>query len=332
MINDSTLPTNLLERLGIKIGHYTDEENLTGVTAFIAAQAADIGIDIRGSNTGTFNTPAFEPKAAGKAAHAVVLTGGSTFGLASAVGVMEELVDQGIGNKTRAGLIPGTTGAVIYDIAVGTNTHPKIEEGRKAVQAASGELPDQGSVGVGTGAVVGKWFKGKLMKGGFGIGVAHLPHDLIVAAFTVTNSLGDIINPISGEFYSESGMHHAIHSDFGDSLEHLTATMDLSGNTTLTVIATNVAMEKEQLMKVAELTHDGYARAIHPIHTNMDCDAVFAISSRSGERKMLPKINPLTLVDFIGIGAQEAVVKAINNSILLATGIEGFPALSEESS
>lgn len=326
-MNDPTqIPEDLLKRLGLKIGHYTDKDNITGLTVFIAEQSADIGIDIRGSNTGTFNTPAFEPKAAGNSVQAVVLTGGSTFGLASAVGVMEELVEMGVGNKTRAGIVPATTGAVIYDIAVGNNTHPALNEGRQAVKNATNDLPEQGNVGVGTGAVVGKWFKGKLMKGGFGIGISYLPHDIIVAAFTVTNALGDVVNPQTGEFYSESGKQSAIHSTFGNSLEHLTATMNLSGNTTLTVIATNVSMSKEQLMKVAEFTHDGYARAIHPIHTNMDGDVVFAISSRTGERKTFPNMNTSTLIDFIGMGAQEAVVNAINNSIKNAKSINGYPS------
>ncbi len=321
------LPGNLLERLGLKIGHYTDKKNLTGLTAFIAENGADIGIDIRGSNTGTFNTPAFAPKASGNTVHAVVLTGGSTFGLASATGIMEELSAKEIGNKTRAAFIPGTTGAVIYDIAVGTNTHPGANEGKQAVHNATDQLPHQGNVGVGTGATVGKWWKGKKMKGGFGIGVAYLPQDIIVAAFSVTNCLGDILNPKTGQFYSETGKQDAIHSSFGDSLEHLVGTMDLSGNTTLTVVATNVSLGKEQLMKVAEFTHDGYARAIHPIHTNMDGDIVFAISSRSGERKTFPKMNSLTLVDFIGMGAQEAVIQAINSSIKHAESIEGFPSI-----
>ena len=323
------IPNDLLKRLGLKIGHYTDNKNITGLTAFIAEESADIGIDIRGSNTGTFNTPAFSPKAAAKAVHAVALTGGSTYGLSSAVGIMEELEKQGIGNKTRAGLIPGITGAVIYDIAVGSNVRPSLKEGRKAVQMAKDSLPEQGSIGVGTGAVVGKWFKGKVMKGGFGIGVSYLPNDILVAAFTVTNSLGDVVNPKTNTFYSETGKHSAIHSEFGDSIAHLTGTMDLTGNTTLTVIATNVAMEKEQLMKVAEFTHDGYARAIHPIHTNLDGDVVFALSSRTGERKKIKGISPITLIDIIGLGAQEAVVKAINNSIIHAEGIDGFPAWSK---
>jgi L-aminopeptidase/D-esterase-like protein len=323
MSENNELPENLLKRLGISIGHYTDLENLTGLTAFISKSGADIGIDIRGSNTGTFNTPAFEPKAAGKIAHAVVLTGGSTFGLSSAVGVMKSLAEQGIGNKTRAGLIPGTTGAVIYDIAVGKNVSPSEDEGKQAVTNASMDLPEQGNVGVGTGATVGKWYKGVFTKGGFGIGVSYLPHDIVVAAFTVTNALGDIVSPVTRQFYSESGGYDKVFETLGEKITHLTGTMDLTGNTTLTVIATNVAMSKNQLMKVAEFTHDGYARAIHPIHTNMDGDVVFAISSKDGEQLKLdtPEI---TVTDMIGMAAQDAVVKAINNSIMAATTINGI--------
>lgn len=322
-MTSTDIPTDLLERLGIKIGHYTDIENLTGLTAFISKSGADIGVDIRGSNTGTFNTPAFEPKAAGKIAHAVVLTGGSTFGLSSAVGVMKSLVEQGIGNKTRAGLIPGATGAVIYDIAVGKNVTPSEDEGRQAVANASTNTLEQGNVGVGTGATVGKWFKGNLMKGGFGIGVSYLPHDIIVAAFTVTNALGDVVNPVTKQFYSENGGYSKVYETIGDKITHLTGTMDLTGNTTLTVIATNVAMSKNQLMKVAEFTHDGYARAINPIHTNMDGDVVFAISSKDGEQLKFD-IPEITLTDMIGMAAQDAVVKAINNSILSAKSINGI--------
>ncbi len=327
-MSKKNIPTNLLKRLGISIGHYTDQENLTGLTTFLSKSGADIGIDIRGSNTGTFNTPAFEPKAAAKIAHAVVLTGGSTFGLSSAVGVMKALVKQGIGNKTRAGLIPGTTGAVIYDIAVGKNISPSEKEGEKAVENASMNLPKEGNIGVGTGATVGKWYKGRFMKGGFGIGVSYLPQNIIVAAFTVTNALGDIVNPISKKFYSKSGEYNQVPQTFGKKIDHLTGTMDLTGNTTLTVIATNAAMSKYQLMKVAEFTHDGYARAINPIHTNMDGDVVFAISSRDGERIELdtPEI---TITDMVGMAAQDAVVQAINNSIRKAKTAGDIKALSD---
>ena len=322
------IPKDLLTKLGIKIGHYTDLGNLTGLTSFISKSGADIGIDIRGSNTGTFNTPAYDPKAAGKLAHAVILTGGSTFGLSSAVGVMKELVKQGIGNKTRAGLIPGTTGAVIYDIAIGKNVSPGEPEGSQSVLGASDILPEQGSVGVGTGATLGKWYKGVFMKGGFGIGVSYLPHDVIVAAFTVVNALGDAINPVSKKFYSNVGGYHQIHEQLGDKITHLSGTMDLSGNTTLTVIATNVVMNKTQLMKVAEFTHDGYARALHPIHTNIDGDVVFAISSHDGEQIKLdaPEI---TITDMIGMAAQDAVMQAINNAVLNSKTVDNIKSADE---
>lgn len=241
---------------------------------------------------------------------------------------MKELVKQGIGNKTRAGLIPGTTGAVIYDIAVGKNVSPGEAEGSQSVLGASDVLPEQGSVGVGTGATLGKWYKGVYMKGGFGIGVSYLPHDVIVAAFTVVNALGDAINPVSKKFYSEAGGYHQIHEQLGDKITHLSGTMDLSGNTTLTVIATNIVMNKNQLMKVAEFTHDGYARALHPIHTNMDGDVVFAISSHDGEQIKLdaPEI---TITDMIGLAAQDAVMQAINNAVLNAKSIDNIKSVQE---
>jgi L-aminopeptidase/D-esterase-like protein len=319
-MNETSLPRDLLQKLGIKIGHYTDEDNLTGLTIFIAEGGADLGIDIRGSNTGTFNTPIFDAKAAWSEAHAVALTGGSTFGLSSAVGAMKELAKNGIGSETRAGIIPGATGAVIYDIAVGQNVSPSEAEGMQAVQNASDDLPDIGNVGVGTGATLGKWYKGTFMKGGFGVGVSYLPHDIVVAAFTVVNALGDAVNPVSKKFYSASGGYEQASENLGDSLEHLAGTMDMSGNTTLTVIATNAAMDKNQLMKVAEFTHDGYARALHPIHTNMDGDVVFAMSSKDGDR-ITTKALDQTITDMVGIAAQDAVVKAINNAVTSAKAV-----------
>jgi L-aminopeptidase/D-esterase-like protein len=326
--NMNNLPDDLLGRVGLEIGHYTDSENLTGLTVFLSNKGADIGIDIRGSNTGTFNTPAYDPKAAGKLVHAIVLTGGSTFGLSSAVGTMKELVKKGIGNKTRAGLIPGTVGAVIYDIAVGKNISPTETDGAKAVQNSSKRIPQQGNFGVGTGATLGKWYKGVYMKGGFGIGISRLPHNIIVAAFTVVNALGDAINPSTMKFYSEFGGFHNVHEKLGDRITQLLGTMDLTGNTTLTVIATNVSMNKNQLMKVAEFTHDGYARAIHPIHTNMDGDVVFAVSSHDCELINLdaPEI---TVTDMVGMAAQDAVIQAIDNAVMNSESVGNIKSVKE---
>jgi len=319
---------NIQERLGIKIGHYTDEKNLTGLTCFIAEQGAKIGIDIRGSMTGTLNTPAFDAKAASQLVHGIVLTGGSIFGLESAFGAMQYLEENEIGYRTRAGIVPGIAGAVIYDIAVGDGkVRPTKTDGYRAAKSAGTGNMTQGNVGVGTGATVGKWTSGIPMKGGFGIGITEIIEDILVAAFAVTNAIGDVVNPKTGQFYSESGQQRLVNEAFSPELPRLHGLISLGPtNTTLAVVATNLQLEKTQLMKVAELAHDGMARAIHPVHTNLDGDVIFAISSLTGEQRVLPKVSPLTCVDIIGLAAADALIKAINNSIIHAKSINGFPA------
>jgi len=314
---------SILKSLGIKIGHYTDLINLTGTTVFIAEKGANIGIDIRGSNTGTLNIPAFDPKAAGKLVHGIVLSGGSTFGLESAFGVMQYLEKNKIGNITRGGIVPGITGAVIYDIAVGNKVYPNKSNGYTASENASFNNLNQGNIGVGIGATVGKWFKGKKMKGGFGMSYAKLPNDIIVAAFVVTNSIGDIVNPANGQFYFQNG---GFQNPFEDKIDKLTSLMDLSGtNTTLAVIATNVDLDKTSLMKIAELAHDGMARSIYPVHTNMDGDVIFALSALKGNNLKL-RIPEITLVDVIGLAGSNVLAEAIINSVLNAESITGFPS------
>lgn len=319
----------LLQKLGLKIGHYTDSNNLTGTTAFIAEKGADIGIDIRGSNTGTLNTPAYDSKAVGKLVHGIVFTGGSTFGLESAFGVMQYLEEKKIGSVTRAGIIPGITGAVIYDIAVGKKTIPSKENGYITAKSASQNNTQQGNIGVGTGATTGKWFQGRKIKGGFGIGKVVFNNDLIVSAFAVTNSVGDIINKENNKFYSESNYLKPWDKLENINLDKFAGLVNLQPtNTTLVVIATNIALHKTQLMKVSELAHDGMARAIYPVHTNLDGDVIFSISSHTGERKN-PNIPEPTLIDLVGLAAADATVQAINNSLIHANSISGFPSYSE---
>ncbi len=319
---------SILQRLGIKLGHYTDEKNLTGLTCFIAESGAHIGIDVRGSNSGTLNTSVFEAKGAAELAHAVVLTGGSLYGLESSFGVMQFLEESDIGYQTRAGLVPLVTGAVIFDLAVGDGkVRPIKTNGYDAARQASDLMLEQGNIGVGTGATVGKWALGRPMKGGFGMDVCILGEDILVAAFVVTNAVGDVVNPKTGEFYSQSGQYCQMIDDFTPRPGRLNGLMSLAPtNTTLAVVATNIALEKTHLMKVAEQAHNGMARAIHPIHTNMDGDVVFALSSLSGERRKLLASKTITTVDLISLAAADAMTKAINNSIVHAQSIPGFPA------
>lgn len=319
---------SILQRLGIKLGHYTDKKNLTGLTCFIAESGANIGIDVRGSNSSTLNASVYEPKGAQTVVHALILTGGALFGLESAFGVMQFLEGKDIGYQTTAGVVPLITGAVIFDLAVGNSkVRPTKENGYRAAESANDLTLDQGNVGVGTGATVGKWALGTPMKGGFGMAVGTVGEDILVAAFVVTNAVGDVINPKTGKFYSECGQYGEITEDFKPRPGRLRGLLSLSPtNTTLAVVATNIALEKTQLIKVAEQAHNGMARAIHPIHTNMDGDVVFALSSLSGERKRLPASASITTVDLVSLAAADAMTKAINNSIIHAQSIPGFPA------
>lgn len=303
----------LMRRVGIKIGHYTNQEDLTGVTVFIAESGAEIGIDIRGSGTGTLNTPSFDPKSAGKIVHAVVLTGGSIFGLESAFGVLAYLEEHGIGNRRSGRLIPGITGAVIHDLKEGNDWRPTKENGLEAAQNCSYDNGMQGNIGVGTGATVGKWFKGKKRKGGFGIAAKILAKDVIVAAFVVTNAIGEVMN--GDTLSNEKGRQELYDNSDPEEFKKLSGLIELSPqNTTLGVIATNVKLNKIQLMKIAELAHDGMARAIYPVHTSLDGDIVFALSSLAGER-IDPSLPDTVLVDLVGVAAADALEEAIRNSV-----------------
>lgn len=322
----------ILEKLGIKIGHFTDLENLTGSTVFIAEKGAEIGIEIRGSWPGFISAPYFGPKSSSTSTNSIVLSGGSTHGMLESVsGVFQYLEEKNIGIPSRSGSIPYITASVIYDLAVlmGKKKATK-KDGYNAAKSASYSNVTQGNIGVGTGATTGKWFKGKFIKGGFGMAVTKLPDDILVGAFVVTNSVGDVVNPNNNKFYSDAGDFDLDKKIIDKRKDSLYGLVDMAQmNTTLAVIATNAAVNNFQLMKIAELAHDGMARAIMPVHTMMDGDIVFAVSSHNGERKDISYMNPLTQVDMIGIGAADALMKAIKNSVLNAKSIDNFPAFKK---
>ena len=296
---------NILEKLGVKIGHYTNLESLTGATCFIMENGADIGIDIRGSNTGSFNIAAYEPKAVEKLVKAIVLTGGSTFGLESCIGVMDYLNS------------PSVVGAVIYDRFVGKDERPHLKDGYEMAKNANYTNIMQGNIGVGTGATTGKWEYGRHIKGGFGISIKEIDTNMYIGAFVVTNSLGDIINPKTNEFYSECGKYTDNYIIKKNRKE--------GTNTTLAVIITNISMTKEELMKVSELAHDGMARAIFPVHTNYDGDIIFSVSPHSNNR-VESKMKRTDLINFVGVSASNLLIEAINNSIKNASEIKDFPS------
>jgi len=299
---------NALEKLGIKIGHYTNLNGMTGATVIIPDHGADIGIDVRGSDTGSFNIPAYEIKGASKLVRAIVLTGGSTAGLECVIGVIDYLNT------------PNVVGAVIYDRKVGKDVRPHLKDGYQMASSANYTNYLQGNIGVGTGATTGKWNSDRHLKGGFGIHIEQIQENAYVGAFVVTNAVGDVINPDTNEFYSECGKYNLKNYYHTDAKR--------GTNTTLAVIVTNIEMNREELMKVSELAQDGMARAIYPVHTNMDGDVIFSISPNSENRVKLD-MDSFDLVNYVGIVASNALIKAINSSIMHAESIDGFPSYEE---
>lgn len=305
---------NYLEKLGIKVGHFTDLENVTGATVIIPDGGADIGIDVRGSNTGTINTCAFDVKSAQKLVDAIVLTGGSTMGLECSIGVMDYLKSSNV------------VGAVIYDREIGNDKRPHLKDGFEMAAGAHYQNLVQGNVGVGTGATTGKWIDKNKMKGGFGISIKEISDDAYLGVFVVVNAVGDVLNPVTKEFYSKTGKYdfkNYYYENFGNHKE-----ASKGGNTTLAVVVTNIEMTREELMKVSELTQDGMARAIYPVHTNWDGDVVFSISTHCKNRIKLD-LTSFDLVNYVGIAASDLLMEAIHNSVKNAKSVEDFLSYSD---
>jgi L-aminopeptidase/D-esterase-like protein len=292
-----------LDRLGLSIGHYSDPDARTGLTAFIAADGATIGVDIPSGYSGTFQTPGFALDAALDAAYAVVLTGGSTYGMASIHGVMQYLEQHGIGRRIGDILLPDATGAVIWDLNNGrADVRPTVQNGYDAAANARNDGVEVGRVGVGTGATTGKWYRGRVRRGGFAVATVELPHHMVVSAFAVTNALGDI---------GADGTQNLPGPD--DDLRSLRSSMQPA--TTHAVVATNVSLTKAQLTRVAKMATHGLVRSMFPATMASDGDVVFALSSLTGERLVFDDIDALTLVDTVGIGAAEAVRQACLSTV-----------------
>lgn len=302
------MKNNMLKKLGLKIGHYTNTKSLTGATVFIPDGGATIGIDVRGSNTGTINISAYEPKSASKTVEAVVFSGGSTFGLECAIGVMDYLKS------------PQVVGSVIYDGHVGIDDRPRLKDGYNMAETASYDNLNQGNIGVGTGATTGKLKGHNKLKGGFGISIKDFEENIIIGAFVVTNSVGDVINYQTNDFYSNSGKYNKFYK--------LNNETNNNSNTTLASIVTNVNLTREELMKISELAHDGMARAIFPVHTNKDGDVIFSMST-NGDNSIDIDCDRNELVNFIGINASLLLIEAINNSMENSESIDNFPTYNK---
>lgn len=310
---------------GIKVGHWTSTSRPTGCTVVLAPPDGAVGgVDVRGSAPGTRETDLLNPENLVERVNAVVLSGGSAFGLDAASGVMRYLYEQKIGFAVTSVIkVPIVPAAILYDLGVGDWTiRPDAAAGYAACQAATAGRPQEGNAGAGAGATVGKFFGlPRAMKGG--IGTASLEtHGLIVGAIVAVNAIGEVVDPANGR--PIAGVRNA---PDGKKVVDLTSEI-LSGNlppalapgtaTTIGVVATNAAITKVQAQKIAQMAQDGIARTIRPAHTMFDGDTIFVMATGSAKKSGNPTL--------LGMMAAEAVAASIVRAIQAAASLPNLPA------
>jgi L-aminopeptidase/D-esterase-like protein len=322
-------PGAITDVAGIEVGHYTEPRRPTGCSVVLARNGAVAGVDVRGAAPGTRETDLLAPANLVQQAHAVLLSGGSAWGLDAASGVMRWLEENAIGLQTGYGLVPIVPAAVLFDLGVGdARIRPDAGAGYQACAAASTQAPAQGNVGAGTGATVGKLLgMARAMKGGIGTASLRVG-GCTVGALVACNAVGDVFDPATGRLLagarSEDGVRIAGTRDAllaGQSAQRL-----LPGtNTTIGVLATDAVLTKPQAQRLAQVAHDGLARAINPVHTMLDGDTLFALGTgASGQAADM-----LLLATLAAEVTARAVVNAVCAARTLTVGGQTWPAASE---
>ncbi len=305
---------------GIRAGHYTYPGAPTGCTVVIADGGAVGGVDTRGGAPGTVETDLLDPVNTVQRVNAVVLSGGSAFGLAARDGVMRYLEERGEGYPVGGGLVvPIVPGAIIFDLRVAGGVRPGPDCGYEAASGASTGAVPEGNVGAGAGATVGK-LRGmaSAMKGGVGTASITLESGLVVGAIVVVNSVGDVIDPATGSVIAGVRGPGGELLDARRLLRGEVPSQPPAGNTTIGVVATSARLTKAQATRVAQMAHDGLARAIYPVHTPSDGDTVFALATGVLEDGFD--------VGQVGALAAEAMADAIVRAVRAAEGLPSIPA------
>ena len=308
---------------GVRVGHFTSERRPTGCTVMLFDNGAVGGVDVRGSAPGTRETDLLHPLNTVQTVNAFVLSGGSAFGLDAASGVMRFLDERQIGYRVGPLVVPIVPAAIIFDLNVGDGKiRPDAEAGYEACKAASAKPVTQGNVGAGAGATVGKFFGFQsAMKGGLGSASMRVPGtDLVVGAIAAVNAAGDVIEHHTGTILAGS------RSDDGKSFRNTMTSMShgqlvkaqRGANSTVAVVATNARLTKVEANKMAQMAHDGFARAINPVHTAVDGDTIFAAATGRSKTEV-------NLIALGSIGA-ECMALAIQNAVKFAASIPGYPA------
>jgi len=318
---------------GIQVGHAQDEEALTGCTVIICRKGAVAGVDVRGGAPGTRETDLLNPVNLVEKVHAVVLAGGSAFGLDAASGVMRYLEEEKIGFNTGVAKVPIVPSAILYDLNLGrADVRPDSAMGYRAATSAASDAPAEGNAGVGMGASVGKMFGlGLGMKAGVGTASMNIGGGVVLGALVAVNAWGDVIDPQTNQIIAglRSGKVGPLRvgkkDDFANTLSMMKSTVGRNilgltsrANTVIGVVATNAKLTKAQATKVAQMAQDGIARTIRPAHTMLDGDVIFALST--GTRK--------ADVTSVGAFAAEVMAEAILRAVKMAKPVGALPGLN----
>ena len=310
---------------GIRVGHFTDLTGVTGCTVILPEGRAVGGVDVRGSASGTRELDALSPGHLVEEIHGILLAGGSAYGLEAAAGVMRYLEERGVGFPVGVTVVPIVPAAILFDLSVGDpRARPGVAAGYAACGAAGAGAVEEGSVGAGTGATVGKLFGiAYAVKGGLGTAARHLPGGVVVGALAVVNAFGDVRDPRTGRIVA-GARDPAEPRRFADSAAQMQAgrvkrAFGVPANTTLAVVATNAAFGKVQVTKMAQMGHLGLARVIQPVHTTLDGDVVFALATGRAEADL----------NTVGMVGADCVAEAVLRGARSARGLGGVPAAHE---
>lgn len=306
---------------GVKVGQYENQEAATGCSVIIVENGATAGVDVRGGGPATRETDLLNPINMVQQIHAVMLSGGSAFGLDAASGAMQYLEEHGVGFDMSVARVPIVCGASLFDLSVG-NPHirPDKEMGYKACQDSENDLIKEGNYGAGCGASVGKLLGFEhAMKGGigtYGLQVGNVQ----VAGIVAVNACGNVINYQTQEILAGVNIDKKCVSASQIILDQMDQLRKLpDGNTTIGCIVTNVKLTKEQCTKIAGISHNGYAKSIDPVHTMSDGDTIFVLSTNEVDG----------MVDAVGILAVEVISKCIQRAIKKAKSGYGLLAYQD---
>lgn len=308
---------------GVSVGHWTDTEAATGCTVVLCPDGAVASVDVRGGAPATRETDLLRPGNLVDRVHAVVLSGGSAFGLEAATGVVRWLEERGHGFPVRVGVVPIVPAACLIDLGIGkADVRPDAAAGYAACEAASAEVAE-GCVGAGTGATVAKALDAeRSLKGGLGAATEQLANGVSVSAIVAVNAWGEIVDPDNGHVVAAPrAEQRGFASTIGVLREHSPLSPFANENSTIGVVMTDAALSKEDCLRMATMAHTGLARTIRPVHSPVDGDVIFALAT--GRNKGQADLMQL------GALAARAVEGAVLSAVRLATGLAGIPSASE---